>query len=96
MLQADHQITRAQENSKHDTFDDSYLCGNVHTGSTQDEVSSMVQATMQEGKISGNDRAVAWDGQTQSGAGLANQMKAIAENRVRPFKPCVMRLQPQH
>ena len=44
-----------------------------------------MQATLQEGKISGNDRAVAWDGQTQSGAGLANQLKAIAENRVRSF-----------
>lgn len=53
-------------------------------GSTQDEVSSMVHASIQEAKISGNDRAVAWDGQTKSGPGLATQLKAVAENRVQP------------
>lgn len=54
----------------------------MHAGSTQEEVSSIVQANIQEGKISGSDRAVAWDGQTQSGPGLQNQIRAIAEHRV--------------
>ena len=42
----------------------------------------MVQATMQEGKMSGGDRPIAWDGQTSSGPGLAHQIRAIADNRV--------------
>lgn len=43
-------------------------------GSTQDELSSMVEASIKESKISGNDRDVAWDGATMGGQDLQNQV----------------------
>ena len=44
------------------------------TGTTQDELSSMVEASIKESKISGNDRDVAWDGATMGGQDLQNQV----------------------
>ncbi len=42
-------------------------------GSTQDELSSIVEASIKDSKISGNDRDVAWDGATMGGQDLQNQ-----------------------
>lgn len=53
----------------------------VGSGSTQEEVGAIVKASMDDKKISGNERSVAWDGQTRSGPGLQNQMNAIAEDK---------------
>ena len=44
------------------------------TGSTQEEVSSLLEASIAESKISGNDRPVAWDGATKGGDDLRNQV----------------------
>lgn len=44
-----------------------------------------MKANIDVKKISGNDRAVVWDGETRSGPDLHNQLDAIAENRVPPF-----------
>ena len=54
------------------------------SGSTQEEVGAIVKASMDDKKISGNDRSVAWDGQTRSGPGLHNQINAIADDKVSP------------
>lgn len=43
-----------------------------------------MKANIDDKKISGNDRAVAWDGQTRSGPALHNQINAIAEDKVQP------------
>ena len=43
-------------------------------GSTQEELSSIVEASVRESKISGNDRDVAWDGATMGGQDLQNQV----------------------
>ena len=43
-------------------------------GSTQEELSSIVEASVRESKISGNDREVAWDGATMGGQDLQNQV----------------------
>ena len=43
----------------------------------------MVKASMDEKKMTGNDRTPAWDGQTMGGVSLSNQMKAIDEHKVR-------------
>eukprot|EP00208_Stichococcus_sp_RCC1054_P004291 CAMPEP_0206141514 /NCGR_PEP_ID=MMETSP1473-20131121/13203_1 /ASSEMBLY_ACC=CAM_ASM_001109 /TAXON_ID=1461547 /ORGANISM="Stichococcus sp, Strain RCC1054" /LENGTH=517 /DNA_ID=CAMNT_0053536115 /DNA_START=340 /DNA_END=1890 /DNA_ORIENTATION=- len=49
-------------------------------GSTQEEVSQMVSASLQEAKISGSDRTVVWDGSVR-GEGLKNQVAAINQQR---------------
>ena len=49
--------------------------GVVLAGSTQDELSSIVEASIKESKISGNDRDVAWDGATMGGQDLQNQVR---------------------
>lgn len=51
-------------------------------GSTQEEVGAIVRANIDDKKISGNDRAVAWDGQTRSGQGLQNQINSIEDSKV--------------
>ncbi|KAK9807061.1 hypothetical protein WJX72_012308 [[Myrmecia] bisecta] len=50
-------------------------------GSTQEEVSSLVQASIADSKISGGDRPVVWDGETRRGEGLHTQLRAISENK---------------
>lgn len=42
----------------------------------------MVQQSINDSKISGGDRPVAWDGETRTGAGLQNQLKQIQESKV--------------
>ena len=44
-----------------------------------------MKASIDDKKISGNDRSVAWDGQTRSGPALHNQINAIAEDKVETF-----------
>ena len=51
-------------------------------GSKQEEVGALVKASIDDKKISGNDRSVAWDGQTRSGPALHNQINAIVEDKV--------------
>jgi hypothetical protein len=46
----------------------------VPAGSTQEEVSSIVEASIKDSKISGGDRPVAWDGATMGGQDLQNQV----------------------
>ena len=46
----------------------------ARAGSTQEEVSSMLEASIQESKISGGDRPIAWDGATMGGSDLQNQV----------------------
>ena len=41
-----------------------------------------MKASIDDKKISGNDRSVAWDGQTRSGPALHNQINAIADDKV--------------
>ncbi|BDA49786.1 Splicing factor 3A subunit 1 [Coccomyxa sp. Obi] len=55
-------------------------------GSTQEEVSSIVEASIKDSKISGTDRPVAWDGATTGGQDLQNQVRAIAEQRAEELK----------
>ncbi|CAL5220560.1 g2597 [Coccomyxa viridis] len=55
-------------------------------GSTQDELSSIVEASIKDSKISGNDRDVAWDGATMGGQDLQNQVKQIADQRAGDLK----------
>lgn len=43
---------------------------------------ALVQQSINDSKISGGDRPVAWDGETRSGAGLQNQLKQIQESKV--------------
>ena len=43
---------------------------------------ALVQQSINDSKISGSDRPVAWDGETRSGAGLQNQLKQIQESKV--------------
>ena len=66
-------------------------CCEICTGSTQEEVGAIVKATLDDKKISGNDRSVAWDGETRSGPGLHNQLNAIADDKVlsRPTAICL-------
>lgn len=54
----------------------------VLAGSTQEEMGALVQQSINDSKISGGDRPVAWDGETRSGAGLQNQLKQIQESKV--------------
>lgn len=54
----------------------------VCAGSTQEEMGALVQQSINDSKISGGDRPVAWDGETRSGAGLQNQLKQIQESKV--------------
>ncbi len=56
---------------------------NSCTGSTQEEMGALVQQSINDSKISGGDRPVAWDGETRSGAGLQNQLKQIQDSKVR-------------
>ena len=58
----------------------------LFAGSTQEEVSSIVQASIADSRISGGDRPVAWDGATTSGDELRNQLRAIAV-RAHPVVP---------
>lgn len=57
-----------------------FLCTQVEelclwcAGSTQEEVSSIVEASIKDSKISGTDRPVAWDGATKGGQDLQNQV----------------------
>jgi len=51
-------------------------------GSTQEEMGALVQQSINDSKISGGDRPVAWDGETRSGAGLQNQLKQIQDSKV--------------
>ena len=51
-------------------------------GSAQEEMGALVQQSINDSKISGSDRPVAWDGETRSGAGLQNQLKQIQESKV--------------
>ena len=51
-------------------------------GTTQDELSSMVEASIKESKISGNDRDVAWDGATMGGQDLQNQVSSAPWSEV--------------
>ena len=53
-------------------------------GSTQEEMGALVQQSINDSKISGGDRPVAWDGETRSGAGLQNQLKQIQDSKVGP------------
>lgn len=46
-----------------------------------------MSAAVKEKETSGQGRAVAWDGQTQGGKDLSNQMKQIQENRAEISKP---------
>lgn len=41
-----------------------------------------MQQSINDSKISGGDRPVAWDGETRTGAGLQNQLKQIQESKV--------------
>ncbi len=43
-------------------------------GSTQEELSQRVEASIKEAKVSGGDRPVAWDGATMGGQDLQNQV----------------------
>lgn len=52
--------------------------GCVPAGSTQEEVSSIVEASIKDSKISGGDRPVAWDGATMGGQDLQNQVGSAA------------------
>ena len=54
----------------------------VYAGSTQEEMGALVQQSINDSKISGGDRPVAWDGETRSGAGLQNQLKQIQDSKV--------------
>ncbi len=45
---------------------------------------ALVQQSINDSKISGGDRPVAWDGETRSGAGLQNQLKQIQDSKVSP------------
>jgi len=45
---------------------------------------ALVQQSINDSKISGGDRPVAWDGETRSGAGLQNQLKQIQDSKVGP------------
>ena len=54
----------------------------VSSGSTQEEMGALVQQSINDSKISGGDRPVAWDGETRTGAGLRNQLKQIQESKV--------------
>ncbi|KAK9825176.1 hypothetical protein WJX81_003205 [Elliptochloris bilobata] len=68
-------------------------------GSTQEELSQRVEASIKDSKVSGGDRPVAWDGVTRGGEDLANQVRAIAEQRAQDLKrkapePPVPRLAP--
>ncbi len=54
-------------------------------GSTQQEVGAIVKASLDDRKMSGNNRALAWDGYTRAGQGLENQMQAVEESKVRSF-----------
>ena len=47
-----------------------------------------MQQSINDSKISGGDRAVAWDGETRSGAGLQNQLKQIQDSKVRLLLLC--------
>ena len=49
-------------------------------GSTQEEVSSIVEASIKDSKISGTDRPVAWDGATTGGQDLQNQVMCSAHH----------------
>lgn len=51
------------------------------SGSTQEEVSQAVQVSIKEKMMSGTNRAVVWDGVTQSGQGLESQLKAITDSK---------------
>ena len=42
-----------------------------------------MQANLADANTTGTNRPVAWDGQTNKGPGLQNQMRAINEQRVR-------------
>ena len=55
----------------------------MHAGSTQEEMGSLLQAAVAEANTTGTNRPVAWDGQTSKGPVLHNQMRAIADQRVR-------------
>ena len=61
-------------------LDESCIC--QPAGSTQEEVGAIVKASIDDKKISGNDRPISWDGQTRSGPGLHNQLNAISDNKV--------------
>ncbi|DBA99991.1 hypothetical protein WJX77_008545 [Trebouxia sp. C0004] len=50
-------------------------------GSTEEEMGALVQQSINDSKISGGDRPVAWDGETRSGAGLQNQLKQIHDSK---------------
>lgn len=56
----------------------------VCAGSTQEEMGALVQQSINDSKISGGDRPVAWDGETRAGAGLQNQLKQIQDSKVQP------------
>ena len=59
-------------------------CITCAAGSTQEEMGALVQQSINDSKISGGDRPVAWDGETRSGAGLQNQLKQIQDSKVGP------------
>ena len=50
-------------------------------GSTEEEVSQAVTAAVKDKETSGQGRAVVWDGQTQGGKDLHNQVRQIQESR---------------
>jgi hypothetical protein len=62
-----------------------FVPGVAWTGSTQDEVSSLLEASIAESKISGGDRPIAWDGATKGGQDLAFQ---VCPCPVWPFLLC--------
>ncbi len=45
-------------------------------GSTQEELSQRVEASIKDAKASGGDRPLAWDGATKAGSELAHQARA--------------------
>ena len=55
----------------------------LDAGSTQEEVGALVQANLAEANTTGTNRPVSWDGQTNKGPGLQNQIRAINDQRVR-------------
>ena len=50
---------------------------------------ALVQQSINDSKISGSDRPVAWDGETRSGAGLQNQLKQIQDSKVAILYLCI-------
>ena len=69
----------------------------LDAGSTQEEVGALVQANLAEANTTGTNRPMSWDGQTNKGPGLQNQIRAINDQRVRrpaallnSWQPCTV------